>query len=165
MLVSSPVTAGFALSPKQALILGTGSSALHVTAEATLHRPLDAERVRAVVARHEILRTRFAAVPGALEPVQVVEPDGTLGLRVAGDRLSVTLPAAVADHNTALAVVWAAPGPPTPAMWLRVPPRRRRGLTLSRCGGPRRARGARSEGADSRRSRRCPGCSRGSRAC
>src|SRR5579864_6597697 len=83
---------GFALSPQQQRILAldTARSVDPYVTQIFLEVKggMDLQRLQgalsAVVARHEILRTRFVSHPGLRAPLQVVEPEGAVLLEFAG---------------------------------------------------------------------------------
>ena len=78
--MSTDVLEGFRLSPQQERLWHLQKSgamqSYRAVASATLHGPVDADRLRqaaeATAARHEILRTTFLCPPGMDSPVQVI---------------------------------------------------------------------------------------------
>ena len=87
---ASAAVSGFRLSPQQrrlwCLQSLPGAPSYRSWCEVEIRGPLDLALLRRAwrdtVARHEILRTRFAVLPGMPLPLQAVEPPGELPLEV-----------------------------------------------------------------------------------
>ena len=77
---------GFQLSPQQKRIWRLDRERLFVAATIAIDGPVDSQRLekalQSLIARHEILRTAFATLPGMDVPVQQVHEQGTLELTV-----------------------------------------------------------------------------------
>ena len=98
---------GFRLSPQQRrlwrLQQGDDAGGFRAQVAARLEGALDVDRLRAaiasVVAEHEILRTRFACLPGTSMAVQFVEDE------VAVDLVALDVAAGATDQSAAIAAL------------------------------------------------------------